>query len=108
MVIRGGENISCGEIEDFLLLHPAVETAHVVGVPDDKYGEELCACVKVRPDARVSIEEIREFCRGSISHFKIPRYVRFMDEFPLTSSGKVQKFALAKSSAEHLGLVRRS
>jgi fatty-acyl-CoA synthase len=108
MVIRGGENISCGEIEDFLLLHPAVETAHVVGVPDDKYGEELCACVKVRPDARVSIEEIREFCRGSISHFKIPRYVRFMDEFPLTSSGKVQKFALAKSSAEDLGLVRRS
>jgi fatty-acyl-CoA synthase len=108
MVIRGGENISCGEIEDFLLLHPAVETAHVVGVPDDKYGEELCACVKVRPDARASIEEIREFCRGSISHFKIPRYVRFMDEFPLTSSGKVQKFALAKSSAEDLGLVRRS
>jgi len=107
MVIRGGENISCGEIEEFLLLHPAVETAYVVGVPDDKYGEELCACVKVKADSRVSGEEIREFCRGKISHFKIPRYVRFLDEFPLTASGKVQKFALARSSARDLGLVEK-
>jgi fatty-acyl-CoA synthase len=105
MVIRGGENISCGEIEEFLLLHPAVEAACVVGVPDDKYGEELCACVKLKPSLRVSSEEIQDFCRGKISYFKIPRYVRFLDEFPLTASGKVQKFALAKSSAKALGLA---
>jgi len=108
LVIRGGENISCGEIEDFLLLHPAVETAYVVGVPDEKYGEELCACVKVKPNASVSGDEIREFCRGKISHFKVPRYVRFLDEFPQTASGKVQKFALARSSAKELGLVDNS
>ena len=108
LVIRGGENISCGEIEDFLLLHPAAETAYVVGVPDEKYGEELCACIKVKPNESVSSEDIREFCLGRISHFKIPRYVRFLDEFPLTTSGKVQKFALAKSSAMELGLAENS
>ena len=105
MVIRGGENISCGEIEDFLLLHPAVESAQVVGVPDEKYGEELCACIKLKQNASVNGDELRDFCRGKISHFKVPRYVRFVDEFPLTASGKVQKFILAKSSAEYLGLT---
>jgi fatty-acyl-CoA synthase len=108
LVIRGGENISCGEIEDFLLLHPSVEAAYVVGVPDGKYGEELCACVKVKQNAKVSDDAIREFCRGKIAHFKVPRYVRFMDQFPLTASGKVQKFALARSSAKALGLIDNS
>jgi fatty-acyl-CoA synthase len=105
MVIRGGENISCGEIEDFLLLHPAVESAQVVGVPDEKYGEELCACIKLKQNASVNGDELQDFCRGKISHFKVPRYVRFVDEFPLTASGKVQKFILAKSSAQYLGLI---
>jgi fatty-acyl-CoA synthase len=105
MVIRGGENISCGEIEDYLLLHPAVESASVVGVPDPRYGEELCACVKLKRTGSVNGDEIREFCRGKIAHFKIPRYVRFVEEFPLTASGKVQKFLLAEYSAQSLGLI---
>jgi fatty-acyl-CoA synthase len=105
MVIRGGENISCGEIEDLLLLHAAVDSVYVVGVPDDKYGEELCACVKLKRNEEVYADEIREFCRGRIAHFKIPRYVRFVDTFPLTASGKVQKFLLAERSAQDLGLI---
>jgi len=105
MVIRGGENISCGEIEDILLLHPAVESASVVGVPDPKYGEELCACVKLKRAGTANGDEIREFCRGKIAHFKIPRYVRFVEEFPLTASGKVQKFLLAEYSAQSLGVI---
>lgn len=105
MVIRGGENISCGEIEAFLLLHPAIESAYVVGVPDDKYGEELCACIKLKAGSHVKEDEVRQFCKGKISHYKIPRYVRFVDDFPLTTSGKVQKFVLAKSSAQFLGLI---
>lgn len=105
MVIRGGENVSCGEIEDLLLLHTAVDSVYVVGVPDDKYGEELCACVKLKRNEEVHADDIREFCRGRISHFKIPRYVRFVDTFPLTASGKVQKFLLAEHSARDLGLT---
>jgi fatty-acyl-CoA synthase len=105
MVIRGGENISCGEIEEFLQLHPAVESVYVVGVPDDKYGEELCACVQLKQGKSADSEEIRAFCRGKIAHFKVPRYVRFVDDFPLTASGKVQKFALARSSGQALGLL---
>lgn len=105
MIIRGGENISCGEIEEFLLLHPAIESACVVGVPDDRYGEELCACLKLKVGSHVKEREVQEFCKGKISHYKIPRYVRFVDDFPLTTSGKVQKFLLAKSSAQLLGLI---
>jgi len=105
MIIRGGENISCSEIEEFLLLHPAIESAFVVGVPDDRYGEELCACLKLKVGSHVKEHEVQEFCKGKISHYKIPRYVRFVDGFPLTTSGKVQKFLLAKSSAQLLGLI---
>jgi fatty-acyl-CoA synthase len=104
LVIRGGENISCGEIEEFLLLHPAIESACVVGVPDDRYGEELCACLKLKAGSHVKDHEVQDYCKGKISHYKIPRYVRFVDDFPLTTSGKVQKFVLAKSSAQLLGL----
>lgn len=106
MVIRGGENISCGEIEEFLMRHPAVESACVVGVPDDKYGEELCACLTLKAGSHTDDHDVREFCKGKISHYKIPRYFRFVDNFPLTTSGKVQKFALAKSSAQSLGLIK--
>ena len=105
MIIRGGENISCSEIEEFLLLHPAIESACVVGVPDERYGEELCACLKLKAGSHVKEQEVQEFCREKISHYKIPRYVRFVDDFPLTTSGKVQKFLLAKSSAHLLGLI---
>jgi fatty-acyl-CoA synthase len=104
LVIRGGENISPAEIEEFLHRHPLVEMAQVVGVPDEKYGEELCACVKLKTGFQLSKADLAEFCRGQIAHFKIPRYVRFVDAFPMTASGKVQKYLLAEQSAQELGL----
>jgi fatty-acyl-CoA synthase len=106
LIIRGGENISPAEVEEFLHRHPQVEMVQVVGVPDDKYGEELCACIKPKSGSQLSEVELREFCRGEIAHFKIPRYVRFVDGFPMTASGKVQKFLLAKQSALELGLLQ--
>jgi fatty-acyl-CoA synthase len=104
LVIRGGENISPPEIEEFLHRHPKIEMAQIVGVPDEKYGEELCACIKTKSGAKLSDEEVREFCRGEIAHFKIPRHVRFVEIFPMTASGKVQKYLLAEQSARELGL----
>src|SRR5208283_1204782 len=98
MIIRGGENIYPREIEEFLYQHPAVLDVAVVGVPDRKYGEAVCACIRVRDGMMVTEEGIREFCRGQIAHFKVPHYVRFMEAFPLTISGKVQKFLIR----EHL------
>jgi fatty-acyl-CoA synthase len=104
LVIRGGENISPAEIEDYLNGHPQIQSALVVGVPDEKYGEELCACITPRQGQRLTEDEIRVFCRGRIAHYKIPRYIRFVESLPLTASGKVQKFLLAKQSARALGL----
>jgi fatty-acyl-CoA synthase len=99
MVIRGGENIYPTEIEQYLYRHPKILDVQCVGVPDAKYGEELCACVILRPGTQASEEEIREFCRGQIAHYKVPRYVRFVDSFPMTVTGKVQKFELRKQMA---------
>jgi fatty-acyl-CoA synthase len=104
MIIRGGENIYPREIEEFLLGHPAVRDVQVVGVPDRKYGEEVMAWVQLRDGADVSGPELREHCRGRIAHYKIPRYVEFIDEFPLTVTGKVQKFVLRDQAIERLGL----
>ncbi|HET9546577.1 MAG TPA: AMP-binding protein [Desertimonas sp.] len=104
MVIRGGENIYPREIEEFLYTHPAVADVQVIGVPDPKYGEELMAWVKLRPGTTADEQELREFCRGQIAHFKIPRYVRFVDEFPMTVTGKVQKFVMREQSIADLGL----
>ena len=98
MIIRGGENISPREIEEFLYRHPAVLDVAVVGVPDHKYGEAVCACIRLRDGASATEEEIRDYCRGQIAHYKVPRYVRFVDSFPLTVTGKVQKFLIR----EHL------
>jgi fatty-acyl-CoA synthase len=94
MVIRGGENIYPREVEEFLYRHPKVQDVQCVGVPDAKYGEELCACIVLRPGEQSSVEEIREFCRGQIAHYKVPRYVRFLTSFPMTVTGKVQKYVL--------------
>jgi fatty-acyl-CoA synthase len=105
MVIRGGENVYPREVEEFLYGHPAIEDVQVVGVPDVKYGEELCAWVKLRPGAELSIEQLREFCSGKIAHYKIPRYVRFTGEFPMTVTGKVQKFKMRETSVAELGLA---
>jgi fatty-acyl-CoA synthase len=94
MVIRGGENICPREIEEFLFRHPTVADVQVFGVPDDRYGEILCAWIRLKPGATATEDEIRAFCRGQITHFKIPRYVRFVDDYPMTVSGKIQKFVM--------------
>jgi fatty-acyl-CoA synthase len=104
MVIRGGENVYPREVEEFLYTHPAIEDVQVIGVPDEKYGEELCAWVKLRPGAELTGEDVREFCAGKIAHYKIPRYVRFTEEFPMTVTGKVQKFKMRETSVAELGL----
>ena len=105
MVIRGGENIYPREVEEFLYRHPGVLDVQCVGVPDAKYGEELCACIILRPGSQATTaEDIRAFCNGQIAHYKIPRYVRFVEEFPMTVTGKIQKYVLRKQVATDLGL----
>ena len=104
MLIRGGENIYPREIEDFLYTHPKVDQVEVVGVPDPKFGEEIAAWIRLRQGEQASEEEIREFCSGELSHFKIPRYIRFTEEFPMTVTGKVKKFVLREWMIEELGL----
>ena len=106
MVIRGGENVYPREIEEFLYTHPAVKDVSVIGVPDEKYGEELCAWVVLKPDVAPTEEEIREFCHGKIAHYKVPRYVRFVAEFPMTVTGKIQKYKMREVSTAELGLER--
>ncbi len=105
MVIRGGENVYPREIEEFIYAHPDVEDVQVIGVPDERYGEELMAWIRLRPGATLEPEAIREFCKGRIAHFKIPRYVRFVDAFPMTVTGKVQKFKMREQAMEDLGLT---
>src|SRR5262249_27379649 len=104
MVIRGGENVYPREIEEFLYTHPAIEDVQVIGVPDARFGEELCAWVRLHPGAELSLEEMREFCTGKIAHYKIPRYLRITDEFPMTVTGKVQKFKMREVSVTELDL----
>ena len=104
LVIRGGENVYPREVEEYLYSHPDVADVQVVGVPDPKYGEELLAAVRLRAGAAVTEEELREFCRGRIAHYKVPRYVRFVDEFPMTVTGKVQKFKMREQAVAELGL----
>jgi fatty-acyl-CoA synthase len=104
MVIRGGENIYPREVEEFLYGHPAIEDVQVIGVPDARYGEELCAWVKLRPGADLTLEELRQHCTGKIAHYKIPRYLRISDGFPMTVTGKVQKFKMREVSVAELDL----
>ncbi|HOB94189.1 MAG TPA: AMP-binding protein [Aquabacterium sp.] len=104
MVIRGGENVYPREIEEFLYRHPAVQDVQVVGVPDVKYGEELCAWIKLRDGMTATPEEIRAFCQGQIAHYKIPRHIRFVDAFPMTITGKIQKFVMRQESMAALGI----
>jgi fatty-acyl-CoA synthase len=104
MVIRGGENVYPREIEEFLYRHPKIQDVQVIGVPDDRYGEEICAWVKLRPGVSATEEEIRAFCRDQIAHYKVPRYVKFVDEFPMTVTGKIQKFIMRERTIAELGL----
>ncbi|MGE0253706.1 MAG: AMP-binding protein [Alphaproteobacteria bacterium] len=105
MVIRGGENVYPREIEEFLYGHPKIQDVQVIGVPDAKYGEEICAWVKLRPGETASEEDIRAYCRGQIAHYKVPRYVVFVDGFPMTITGKIQKFVMREQMIERLNLA---
>ncbi len=105
MIIRGGENIYPREIEEFLYTHPQIVDAQVVGVPDPKYGEQVAAWIKAAPGAGLTAEEVREFCRGRIAHYKVPVYVLFADDYPMTVTGKIQKFRLRQMAQEELGLA---
>jgi fatty-acyl-CoA synthase len=104
MVIRGGENVYPREIEEYLFKHPKIEDVSVIGVPDAKYGEEICAWVKLRKGEEATDQEIIDFCKGQIAHYKIPRYVRFVEGFPMTVTGKIQKFEMRKAMIAELGL----
>lgn len=104
MIIRGGENIYPREVEEFLYTHPAVADVQVIGVPDERYGEEVMAWVKLREGAQVTGEELAAYCRGRIATYKIPRYWKFTDTFPMTVTGKIQKFRMREMAIEELGL----
>jgi fatty-acyl-CoA synthase len=104
MIIRGGENIYPREIEEFLYTYPKLADVQVVGVPDLKYGEEVMAWVKLKDGQAATSQEIRDFCRGKIAHYKIPRYVKFVSEFPMTVTGKIQKYKMREVAIEELGL----
>jgi fatty-acyl-CoA synthase len=105
MIIRGGENIYPRELEEFLFTHPDIQDAKVIGVPDEKYGEEVCAWIQLREGASLTEDELRAFCKERIAYFKVPRYIRFVREFPMTVTGKVQKFKMRQKMAEELGLT---
>jgi fatty-acyl-CoA synthase len=104
MVIRGGEKVYPREIEEFLYRHPKIQEVHVFGVPDPKYGEEICAWVMLHEGETATDEEIRAACRGQIAHYKIPRYIKFVDAFPMTVTGKAQKFVMRERMIAELGL----
>jgi len=104
MVIRGGENVYPREIEEYLYTHPKVSDVQVIGVPDPKYGEEIMAWVRLKPGVQATEEEIITFCQGQIAHYKIPRYIKFVDAFPMTVTGKIMKFQMREQSTKELGL----
>jgi fatty-acyl-CoA synthase len=104
MIIRGGENIYPREIEEYLHTHAAVADVQVVGLPSEHYGEEVCAWIRLKPDSHTSEDEIISFCRGKIAHYKVPRYVVFVEEYPTTVTGKVQKYRLRELGIERFGL----
>ena len=108
MLIRGGENVYPREIEDFLYTNPKIDQVEVVGVPDAKFGEEIAACIRLREGEQATVEEVRHFCRGKLAHFKIPRYVFFVDEFPMTVTGKVQKFVLREQLTQEFEQTLRT
>ncbi|HEX5433188.1 MAG TPA: AMP-binding protein, partial [Candidatus Angelobacter sp.] len=100
----GGENVYPRELEEFLFQHPKIEAAQVVGLPDPKYGEELCAWIKLRAGEMMTEQDVRDFCHGQIAHYKIPHYICFVSEFPMTVTGKIQKFIIRRQMIERLGL----
>jgi fatty-acyl-CoA synthase len=105
MVIRGGENVYPREVEEFLYTHPKILDVQVFGVPDPKYGEQLCAWIRVQAGQALDEAEIRAFCAGRIAHYKVPQHIRFVDAFPMTVTGKVQKFIMRQQMMDELGLA---
>ena len=104
MLLVNGINVYPREIEEFLYGHPKILDVQVIGVPDEKYGEELCAWIKLRDGEGASADDIKAFCKGQIAHFKVPRYIEFVDDFPMTVTGKIQKFVMRDQMIEKLGL----
>ena len=104
MIIRGGENIYPREIEEFLHAHPKISDVQVLGLPDERMGEAVLAWIRLKPGESATEEEMRDFCRGRIAHFKLPQYVRFVEAFPMTLSGKVQKYRIRQIEIEERGL----
>ena len=104
MIIRGGENVYPREVEEFLYTHPDIVDVQVIGVPDARYGEEVMAWIQLRHGAASTEDNIKDFCRGTIAHYKVPRYIKFTDTFPMTITGKIQKFKMREQSIEELGL----
>jgi len=102
MIIRGGENIYPREVEEFLHTHPSIMEAQAFGVSDERMGEELCAWIKLNNGCSLNEEEVRQFCKGKISHFKIPKYISFVTEFPTTVTGKIQKFIMKETMEKRL------
>ncbi|MBZ3695286.1 AMP-binding protein [Phyllobacterium calauticae] len=105
LVIRGGENIYPREIEEFLYTHPGIADVQVFGIPDSKYGECLCAWIKVRPGASLSEHDVLQFCKGRIAHYKVPAHIRFVEDYPMTVTGKIQKFIMRQAMIDELGLL---
>jgi fatty-acyl-CoA synthase len=103
LVIRGGENVYPREVEEFLYRHAAIQDVQVFGVPDARYGEEICAWIKVRSGERLTEQDVKAFCHGQIAHYKVPRHIRFVEEFPMTVTGKVQKFIMRETMTQELG-----
>jgi fatty-acyl-CoA synthase len=104
MIIRGGENVYPREIEEFLYTHPEISDVQVYGVPDEKYGEQIAAAIILKKDSSLTADDIKEFCRENIAHYKVPEYVDFVEEYPMTASGKIQKYKLRESAVERYGL----
>jgi len=107
MLIRGGENVYPREIEEYLYRHPKVQAVQVFGVPDPRYGEAVCAFIVLKGGQSASAEEIRAFCAGQIAHFKIPQHIRFVPEFPVTATGKPQKFVMRQQMMRELGVAEQ-
>jgi fatty-acyl-CoA synthase len=107
MIIRGGENVYPREIEEYLFRHPAIEDVTAVGLPDERFGEEICVWVRLKAGESLDEEAVKAFCRGQIAHYKVPRYVRFVGEFPTTVTGKIQKFLIRKAMIEELQLAEQ-
>ena len=105
MIIRGGENIYPREVEEYLYTHPEIAEVQVFGIPDAKYGEQVCAWVQTRPGSKLTVDEVRDFCQGQITHFKIPKHIKMVNEFPMTVTGKMQKFVMRDNMVKELGIT---